>query len=494
MLPMGTGMGPAQSCHHCRFATDRGLGVASLPPLFGNRRDPCHYQSMQTDAHRDAILDALNEGVFTVDQDFAITSLNAAAEELTGVDREQAQGMPCRSVFRANICDQQCALRESLASGEPIHCRPAVILDADGQQVPVSISTNILRDDQGRIIGGVETFRDMSQLENLRRQLVGRYQFGDMVARSQCMQDLFAVLPVVAESDSPVLITGESGTGKELVARALHHESLRAEKPFIAVNCGALPDNLLESELFGYKKGAFTDARQDKPGRFALAKGGTLFLDEIGDISPAMQVRLLRVLQEKCYEPLGAVRSERSDVRIIAATNRDLSEEMRAGRFRSDLFYRLNVIPLALPPLRQRRDDIPYLVDYFLRQLSERQGVPSAGYDEEVLRRLLSYDFPGNIRELENLIERLWVLGQGGRLRAQHLPPELGRSDTSAHPSLDEPDCAIHDADPLAQAERQALLKALAAHQGNRQHTANALGMHKTTLLRKLKRLGIQSA
>ncbi|MBW2123632.1 MAG: sigma 54-interacting transcriptional regulator, partial [Deltaproteobacteria bacterium] len=233
------------------------------------------------------ILDSIADGVFTVDMDFLVTSFNRAAEEITGVPRGEALGRPCREVFRADICETDCALKRTMETGKPFIDRPVTILRTDGRRVPISISTALLRDRNGTIIGGVETFRDLSVVEELRKQVEARYTFADILSRSHRMMEIFAILPEVAESDSTVLIEGESGTGKELLARAIHHLSPRGRKPMVVVNCGALPDTLLESELFGYKAGAFTDARKDKPGRFARAEGGTIFLDEIGDISPA---------------------------------------------------------------------------------------------------------------------------------------------------------------------------------------------------------------
>jgi len=278
------------------------------------------------------ILDSIADGVFTVDRDWRITSFNRAAERITGIERREALGRHCWEVFRANICEADCALRRTMETGKPLVNRTVHILNSRGDSVPVSISTAVLRDERGEIIGGVETFRDLTVVEELRKQLHGKYSFADIVSKSPRMQVVFEILPVVAESNSTVLIEGESGTGKELVARAIHNLSPRRDKPMIAVNCGALPDTLLESELFGYVAGAFTDARKDKPGRFALAEGGTLFLDEIGDVSPAMQVRLLRVLQEREYYPLGAAKPVRADVRVIAATNRNLERLVEEGR------------------------------------------------------------------------------------------------------------------------------------------------------------------
>jgi len=295
---------------------------------------------------QNVILDSISEGVFTVDMNWRITSFNRAAEAITGIQRKKAIGQHCGDVLRADVCETNCTLAATIQTAQPIMNKVVHIIDAQGKKRAVAISTALLKDGSGKVIGGVETFRDMSIIEQLRKEIKGRYSCEDIISQSHKMQNLFAVLPNIAESNTTVLIEGESGTGKELFARAIHNISFRKDKPFIAVNCGALPDTLLESELFGYKAGAFTDAKKDKPGRFALAQGGTIFLDEIGDVSPTVQVRLLRVLQEKTYEPLGGVSSVKADVRIITATNKKLDQLVQQGKFRDDLYYRVNVIKI----------------------------------------------------------------------------------------------------------------------------------------------------
>ena len=297
------------------------------------------------------------------------------------------------------------------------------------------------------------------------------------------MRQVFQLLPQIAESDSTVLIEGASGTGKELFARAIHNLSRRREKRFVALNCAALPDTLLESELFGYKAGAFTDARQDKPGRFALADGGTLLLDEIGDISPAMQVRLLRVLQERVYEPLGSVEPVKTDVRIIAATNKDLGKLVRKGIFREDLFYRIHVIRLALPNLRDRREDIPLLIEHFIAKFNRLQGKDVVGVSDEVLARLMEHDYPGNVRELENVIEHAFVLCRGALIELAHLPPQLRGATEATSPNI--------AGMTLEAMERFVIADALRRNDGNRAAAARQLGINPSTLFRKLKSLGI---
>ena len=336
-------------------------------------------------SHTDIILDSIADGVFTVGLDWRITSFNRAAERITGIPREEAVGRICAEVFKATICETACVLRRTMETGEPIVNEEIAIVRSDGAPVPISISTALLKDEQGEIVGGVETFRDLSAIEELKKELTGSHTFADIVSKNHQMLRLFDIMPEIAMSESTVLIEGESGTGKELFARAIHSLSPRCEGPLVTVNCGALPDTLLEAELFGYKAGAFTDARRDKPGRFAMAEGGTIFLDEIGDVSPAMQVRLLRVLQERIYEPLGGTESVKANVRIITATNRDLDRLVRKGDFRQDLYYRINVVRLRVPPLRGRREDIPLLVDHFIAHFNRLKGKSITGVSPDVM-------------------------------------------------------------------------------------------------------------
>jgi PAS domain S-box-containing protein len=433
---------------------------------------------------QNVILDSIADGVFTVDAQWRITSFNRAAEQITGVKRDQAIGRACCEVFRASICETACGLRQTLRTGRPIVNKAVYILDARGSRIPISISTAVFKDARGKIIGGVETFRDLSVVEDLRKQLEATYSFADIVGRSLAMQQLFQIVPRIAESDSTVLIEGASGTGKELFARAIHNLSPRCHRRFVAINSGALPDTLLESELFGYKAGAFTDARQDKAGRFALADGGTIFLDEIGDISPAMQARLLRVLQERVIEPLGSVEPVAVDVRVIAATNKDLSKLVHKGDFREDLFYRIHVIRLSLPSLRERREDIPLLIESFVARFNRLQGKDVVGVSDEVLARLMEHDYPGNVRELENIIEHSFVLCRGGLIQLTHLPPQLREfAAAETAPSI--------EGMTLEAMERLMIVDALRRHKGNRAAAARQLGINPSTLFRKVKSLGI---
>jgi len=431
----------------------------------------------------DAILESISDGVFTVDRDWRVTSFNRAAEQITGVPRADALGRRCSDVFRATMCESECALRHTLETGEAVVNRTTFIVSAEGKRVPISVSTALLRDETDSVVGGAETFRDLSLIEELRREIRGRFQVGEICSRSPSMKKVLEVLPRLAESESTVLLQGETGTGKELVARAIHGLSPRQKGPFVAVNCGALPDTLLESELFGYKAGAFTGATRDKPGRFALARGGTLFLDEIGEVSPALQVRLLRVLQERQYEPLGGTRTEQANVRIITATNRDLEALVEAGSFRQDLYYRIKVMKLELPPLRQRRDDIPLLVSHFITVFNALQSKEITGVSHDVLGVLQAHDYPGNVRELQNIIEHAFVLLSRGQIELQHLPEEL--VPTTPSPGQGTVGEAIQAV------ERQAILDALARSGGNRLHAARSLGLHKSTFFRKVRQLGL---
>jgi len=428
------------------------------------------------------ILDSIADGVFSVDKDWRISSFNRAAEKITGVSRKDAVGQLCKDVLKADICERNCCLRATMRTGKPIVNRNVYIIDAEGRKRPISISTALLRDKKGKLLGAVETFRDISVEEDLRKAIEKKYSFADIISKNHRILQLFDILPDIAASNSTVLIEGESGTGKELFARAIHDLSSRKNQLFVAVNCSALPDTLLESELFGYKEGAFTDAKKDKPGRFRLAENGTLFLDEIGEITPSMQVKLLRVLQEKTYEPLGATQSVEHNVRIIAATNKDLDVLVREGSFREDLYYRINVFKIILPPLRERMEDIPLLIDHFIERFNVLQKKSIQGVSEEAMSALMSYSYPGNIRELANIIERAFILCKTGLIEKKHLPESLFAM------SANNKDSKVSS---LRDVEAAYLLNALKQNNWDRQKTARQIGIHKSTLYRKIKTLDI---
>ncbi len=429
------------------------------------------------------ILNSIADGVFTTDNEGEITFINKAGEEITGFSSREAIGRHCFDIFRADICQTRCALKETLKTKKEITNLPVTILNKEGRKIPISISTAVLKDERGQIIGGVETFRDLSAIEELKKELAEKYTIGDIISKNHLIHDIFHILPHVAESDSTVLIQGASGTGKELFAKAIHNLSRRKNKPFIKVNCGALPDTLLESELFGYVKGAFTDAKKDKPGRFALAHGGTIFLDEVGDMSPALQVKLLRVIQEKEYEPLGSTSPRKTDVRIIAATNKDLSKLVSEGTFREDLFYRLNVVKIELPLLSQRKEDLPLLIDHFIKKLNAKMGKQITGVSEQVLKVLLQYDYPGNVRELENILEHAFVLCRGNLIDLDCLPKKIAGDPMGMALSV-----SSDESNPLQQAEARAIEHALKKYGGNRTKVAKELEVDRTTLWRKMKK------
>jgi len=433
------------------------------------------------------ILDSIADGVFTVDADLKITSFNRSAETITGIKKEEAIGRHCWEVFRANICEKRCALKHTMSTGKPVVNQSIYIVNLRGDQVPVSVSTALLKDKQDRVIGGVETFRDLSVVAELRKELTRRHSFQDIISKNKEMQRLFGVLEQVSQSDATILLEGESGTGKELFAKAIHALSPRKTGPLITINCGSLPDTLLESELFGYEKGAHSTAFKDKPGRLAIADGGTLFLDEIGDISPALQVRLLRVLQDKTYEPLGSTKSLKTNVRIVAATNKSLDDLVDEGKFRQDLYYRINVVKLVLPPLRERKEDIPLLVEHFIRKFGRLSGKEIQGLSPEVMPVLMSHDFPGNIREMENIIEYATVVCKNGLIGAEHLPDYLKdqAEGKSERPSFEK-------ASSLKDMERSYIYEALSRNDWNRSATAAEMGIHPTTLWRKMRRLNIE--
>jgi PAS domain S-box-containing protein len=429
------------------------------------------------------VLDVLDQGVFTVDEGTCITSFNQAAERITGYSASTVLGKKCSDVFRTNLCNQACPLRLSITSRTPVRNRQVHIRGSDGRPIPIALSTAPLVTRGGRLLGGVEVFRDMSQVADLKRRLESRHRLIDIIGKSPVMMKIFELLPLVAASDSTVLVSGASGTGKELIARTLHAIGPRRKGPFVALNCAAIPETLIEAELFGHTKGAFTDARRDRAGRIAAAEGGTLFLDEIGELPRAMQVKVLRFLQDHEYQPLGSNRTVRANVRVNAATNRDLLSLVRQGEFREDLYFRLNVVQIDIPPLAERTEDIPLLVNHYVKIYRESTGKPIAGLTEEAMGCLMSYGFPGNVRELENIIERAFILCQGDRIGLEHFPPSVlgiaSRGPIGSNPGA-------RDA-----ADAVAIRSALARARGNRTRAAAAIGIHRITLLRRMRRLGI---
>jgi PAS domain S-box-containing protein len=436
------------------------------------------------------ILDNVADGIVTLDKAGSVAWFNRAAEQITGFSKEEVLGRPCRSILQTDLCGtESCPLEQTLRYHKSVTNLEVMITSKWGHHVPVSVSTALLKDKEGNILGAVETFRDLSMLKAYQLEAGERYSFKNIVTNNTRMLSILQHLKDLALSDSPVLLSGESGTGKELLARAIHELSRRKEGPYIAVNCGAIPDTLIESELFGYRKGAFTDAKQHKPGRFALAQSGTLFLDEIGDLPLETQVKLLRVLESGEYQPLGSTETLKADVRIITATNKDLFEEIKRARFREDLFYRINVVQIDVPPLRQRREDIPLLMKHFLEKLNLKRDKRIGGLSPAAERILLEHDYPGNIRELENILEYATIVCKNYQIEPRHFPPYLLRAKEKGSPVGEHPG----PGPSLEELERDELLQALRAHRWNRQAAAAALGISRTTLWRKIRRFQIAS-
>jgi PAS domain S-box-containing protein len=430
------------------------------------------------------VLDVVGQGVFTVDRDGCITSFNRVAEDITGYTAEEVIGTKCADIFRTELCHQECPLGKAIRSRGRIRGREVDIQVKDGRKIRISVDTAPLETRNGRLIGGVEVITDLSPIQGLRRALSDRYRFEDIISKNAEMHRIFSILPMAAESHSTVLITGPSGSGKELVARSIHNHGPRRRREFVAVNCAALPETLLESELFGYVKGAFTGARSDRPGRIAKAENGTLLIDEVADLPKHLQVKLLRFLQERVYEPLGSTETIRADVRILAATNRDLARMVANEEFREDLYYRLNVLQITLPPLRDRAEDIPLLVRHFIGRFRLETGRAIAGITDDALAALARYPFPGNVRELENIIERAFVLCSSEKICLADLPENVVRT-------TDTPVLLPGQRGGLEEAGALAIREALSRHDGNRTRAAADLGIHRSTLIRKLKRYGL---
>ncbi len=467
--------------------------LVSITPMLDDKKRPIGcvqtFRDNTVSLQNKLILDSIADGVFTVDRNWRITSFNMAAEVITGWEREDAIGSFCSDVFHSSICGKNCAIAESLYSGRPVANRSITIADKEGKSKPISISASPLVDVVGNVVGGVETFRDLTAMESLRKQLMQRYTFKEIISKSTVMQRFFQILPDIATSDSTVLILGESGTGKGIMADAIVSASARKDQPFLSVNCGAIPETLLESELFGYRSGAFTDARKDREGRFAAAEGGTIFLDEIGDIPHSLQVKLLRVLEERVYEPLGSNESIKVDVRVIAATNRDLKQLVEEGLFRDDLYYRLKVADITLPPLRERKEDIPLLIDHFVDKFRAEKQKDIVGVSDAVLKKLMLHSFPGNIRELENIIEYGFILCTGGFIQEEHLPESfLPDTQKNSGGGVD-----MESGLSLEQIEQQAISSSLERNKWKKMRTCRELGISKDTLRRKIERYKLEN-
>lgn len=430
----------------------------------------------------ETILASVSDGVFAVDSSWRLTCFNRAASETLGIPQKEALGRLCHEVINANICPDACALRYTMEKGQPIVDMLIHLRDIHGRRIPATISTALIRDAAGEIVGGVETFRNLNLVKRVLSQVEQIDPFMDFVSCNPAVMQIFDILPTIAQSNSTVLIRGATGTGKSLLARIIHKMSRRRDKPLVTVNFGALPETLLESELFGYRSGAFTGAVRDHPGRIASASGGTLFLDEIGDLPLGTQVKLLRFLQDRVYERLGDVKPRKADVRVLTATNQNLERMIEAGSFRRDLYYRINVLSVEIPPLIDRPEDIAMLAQHFIDKYSIRHEKRVIGINSEAMDILQRYDYPGNVRELENAIERACVLCMGPEITPADLPPDLCQSV--------QPSSAV-SADSLADNEARFILKVLQRNGWHRGKSARELGLHRTTLMRRIHRLGI---
>jgi PAS domain S-box-containing protein len=431
-------------------------------------------------AHQN-LLEALPEGVFTIDTHWRIESFNIRAEEITGYRREEVIGRHCWEIFRSDLCQLGCPLRTALESGQTSMDQDVRILKKGGKRQTLLVNTGVLRTAAGTIRGAVETFRPLAG-EAYFNGLEGEKKgFAKIIGRAKPMQRIFEMLPDIAASDANVLITGESGTGKDLVARTIHELSSRRDKPYVAVNCTALTESLLESELFGHEKSAFTGATGTKIGRFELAKGGTLFLDEIGELRSELQIKLLRVLENHEFERVGGTRTLPMEARIISATNKDLRQAIGEGYFREDFFYRLRTVPLIIPPLRERIEDIPLLVDFFLKLFNQRYKKRVMSVHPEVMQTFMRYEWPGNVRELERTIEHAYVFVKGPVIMPTNLPAaEEFQFQGTLHTEADR------------KLDREAVQWAMLRANGNRLEAARLLGISRTTLWRHIKRFGLE--
>lgn len=433
----------------------------------------------------DIILNSIADGVVVLGLDHKILFINRAARELLG--RAEAEDIlkagKCSDILGHSGCTFDCLINRTIKTGEHLY-NYDVTLERGARKITLSINTALLKNEQGKVIGGIEIFRDNSLIRELKDEIRGRYTFENIVGKNYRMHEVFELLREVAPTRATVLIEGETGTGKELIANAIHHNSPRGEGAFIKVNCAALSEGLLESELFGHVKGAFTGAINDKVGRFEMADGGTIFLDEVGDITLHTQVKLLRVLQEGEFEKVGGTKTQKVDVRVITATNKDLKAMVERGEFREDLFYRLKVVPIHLPALRERKDDIPILVRHFLDKFNREMNMEVTHISPPAMELLLDYDYPGNIRELEHVIEHAFVRCQGRTINPEHLPKDLQTRGVIERVMSTE--------EPLKALEKEMIMKALLETGWRYNETAKKLRMSRTTLWRRMKELGIE--
>ncbi|MGD2271846.1 MAG: sigma 54-interacting transcriptional regulator [Desulfobacterales bacterium] len=436
------------------------------------------------------ILDNLDIGIFTVNLDNYITFFNKAAEKVSGFDRSEVLGKPCTAIFRGDAAQDLSILTKTMADGVTRNSRQGKIATCDGEIIPIRANYLAVRNEKKAIVGGLATFQDLTLIRQLNQAISDRYTFNDMIGKSPAMQKIFELVNVVAATDATVLVEGSTGTGKDLLVKAIHAASRRSGKPLIKVNCAALPDNLLESEMFGYVKGAFTGADHDKPGRFQEADGGTIFLDEIGDLPLVLQAKLLRVLEDKEFYSLGGRHTIKVDVRIIAATNRGLDKLVEKRLFREDLFYRLNVFRIEIPTLKERRIDLPLLIRHILRRLCVARDNRVKGISESAMGILLNYNYPGNVRELENILEHAVIVCREDIIQPRDLPEYLQNHQTVGRAKSPEHMPVAHN---TKNNEREKILQALQDNDWHRQKTSRALGIDRTTLWRKMRQMDISA-
>jgi PAS domain S-box-containing protein len=430
------------------------------------------------------ILDNLDIGIFTINRSGYITFFNSAAEKISGYDRRQVLGNPCSMILSKDAASDLAMLKDSIKNRRKEVSHRGCMMTPDGETVPIRATYMPLENEQGKIVGGLAAIQDLTLAQHLDQVISDRYTFHHMVGKDPNILKIFEKVAVVADTDATVLIEGATGTGKDMLAKVIHSASQRKKKPFVKVNCAALPDTLLESEMFGYVRGAFTGADRDKPGRFNEADGGTIFLDEIGDIPLSLQAKLLRVLEDQEFYPLGSRSTKKVDVRIISATNRGLEKLVEKRLFREDLFYRLNVMRIELPPLKHRRADLPILIRHIMRRLSATKTRVPDGISEEAMKVLLNYDYPGNVRELENILEHALIICQSHMIEIKDLPEYVYNKILRTPP---ECSAKASEFDIEQKGERNRLLTTLEKYQWHRGKTSKALGIDRSTLWRKMK-------
>ncbi len=459
----------------------------------------------ETPVELPSLIDEVPLGMVVLDTRRRIVMINRAFEALSGFSMEAAKGTHCSQIMRSKLCIQKCPVENMDANSESISVESDMI-NKDRQLIPVRINLSPVRNAENNLAGFLETVEDLRPFKEVSSRDTHAYIFRHLIGKSPEMTRIFQTLPLLAQSDSAILITGETGTGKDLLAEAVHQASNRAKGPFVKVNCGALPETLLESELFGHQRGAFTGAVENKPGRFRLAHNGTLYLTEIGDLPLALQVKLLMFLDDKVVYPLGSAKGFQADVRIIAATHRNLDHMVKEGKFRQDLMFRLNVVRLHLPPLRERGDDIRLILDHFINIFATRFRKKINGMSKKTLKIIMNYPFPGNVRELRNSIEYAVNMCPKGQIQSTHLPAYLAEtkhfygqvSFESGERSGWTSSLAISDKEQggqktWASLERDMIIKALVKTKGRRNKAADMLGWGRSTLWRKIKQYKIDA-